>query len=148
MKEIGTIFKEKRETIGISKSEICSDLEINEAQLQNLEDGNANAFKDIFFLKELILKYAKYLNLDEEYILNEFNDFIFNFTSKIPVAEIEERVRELQEEENNQKKIVSPYTKPITKKNRKRIVLIYMVSILLVIVLFLLVVITIKIGLN
>lgn len=34
--------------------EAASDLDITVAQLENLEDGNINAFKDIFFLKELI----------------------------------------------------------------------------------------------
>ena len=48
MKEIGESFKEARETIGISKSEVIKDLNITESQLDNLEDGNANAFKDVF----------------------------------------------------------------------------------------------------
>ena len=56
MKEIGESFKEARETIGISKSEVIKDLNITESQLDNLEDGNANAFKDVFFLKETIKK--------------------------------------------------------------------------------------------
>ena len=54
MKEIGIIFKEKREEIGIKEEEAAKDLEITIPQLENLEDGNVNAFKDIFFLKELI----------------------------------------------------------------------------------------------
>ena len=66
MKDIGDAFKEARETIGISKSEVLKDLNITESQLDNLEDGNFNAFKDVFFLKDTIKKYAKYLNLDED----------------------------------------------------------------------------------
>ena len=56
MKDIGTKFQEKREEIGIKLEEAAKDLDITVAQLENLEDGNVNAFKDIFFLKELIKK--------------------------------------------------------------------------------------------
>ena len=77
MKEIGQCFKEARESIELSKEEVLRDLNITESQLDNLEDGNANAFKDIFFLKDLIRKYAVYLNLDEDEIMDKFNDFIF-----------------------------------------------------------------------
>ena len=66
VKEIGNTFKERREEIGIKLEEAAGDLEITVAQLENLEDGNINAFKDIFFLKELIKKYATYLNVNEE----------------------------------------------------------------------------------
>ena len=54
MKDIGSQFEEKRREIGIKLEEAASDLEITVAQLENLEDGNVNAFKNIFFLKELI----------------------------------------------------------------------------------------------
>ena len=80
MKDIGNIFKEKREEIGVKLEEAASDLDITVAQLENLEDGNINAFKDIFFLKELIKKYATYLNVDGEKMIEEFNDFVFDFT--------------------------------------------------------------------
>lgn len=152
MKEIGISFKEARESIGISKKEVCSDLGLTEAQLDNLEDGNANAFKDIFFLKETVMKYSKYLNLDTDKIMGEFNDFVFDFTSKIPVKEIEQRVIEIKEEEkeNEPKKIVSPYTKtkPKKDKNKKKIYLIYIFSIIIVITIILLVVALVSSGLK
>ena len=88
MKEIGQCFKEARESIELSKEEVLRDLNITESQLDNLEDGNANAFKDIFFLKDLIRKYAVYLNLDEDEIMDKFNDFIFGYTSRIPINDI------------------------------------------------------------
>ena len=100
VKEIGNTFKERREEIGIKLEEAAGDLEITVAQLENLEDGNINAFKDIFFLKELIKKYATYLNVNEEELMEDFNDFVFDYTSKIPVEEIETR-----------KRISSPYTR-------------------------------------
>ena len=119
MKEIGEKFKEARESIGISKSEVIKDLNLTESQLDNLEDGNINAFKDVFFLKETIKKYAKYLNLDEDDIIDNFNDFMFSYTSRIPVDDILEQTREIQvlARENNENKIVSPYTIKRKKNN-------------------------------
>ncbi len=61
MKDIGTIFKEKREEIGIKEDEAAKDLNITIPQLENLEDGNINAFKDIFFLKDCIWYFYQHL---------------------------------------------------------------------------------------
>ena len=118
MKEIGESFKEARETIGISKDEVVKDLNITESQLDNLEDGNVNAFKDVFFLKDTIKKYTKYLNLDEDEIMDKFNDFIYGYTSRIPVDDILEKTREFEilEKKSEDNKIVSPYTVKRKKK--------------------------------
>ena len=141
MKEIGESFKEARETIGISKEEVVKDLNITESQLDNLEDGNVNAFKDVFFLKETIKKYTKYLNLDEDEIMDKFNEFIFGYTSRIPVDDILEKTREFEilEKKNEENKIVSPYTVK-KKKSTLKYVLIYGASVILLIVLVILIV--------
>ncbi len=137
MKEIGESFREARETIGISKEEVIKDLNITESQLDNLEDGNANAFKDVFFLKDIIRKYSRYLNLDEEANIDKFNDFIFNYTSRIPIEDILEQTREieLQKNENEENKIVSPYTIKRKKKNNHRSVIIYVIGIVVLVIL-------------
>ena len=141
MKEIGESFKEARETIGISKDEVIKDLNITESQLENLEDGNINAFKDVFFLKEIVKKYAKYLNLDEDSIMDNFNDFMFSYTSKIPVEDILEQTRELMELEKlkDDNKIVSPYTRKKKESNLKYVI-IYSVSVIILIILVVLIV--------
>lgn len=133
MKDIGNIFKEKREEIGVKLEEAASDLDITVAQLENLEDGNINAFKDIFFLKELIKKYATYLNVDGEKMLEEFNDFVFDFTSRIPVDEIEQKVKEIEKinEKETRKRISSPYTRKKVRKAKMKLV--YFFSILTII---------------
>ena len=125
MKEIGDAFKEARASIGISKSEIAKDLDITEGQLENLEDGNVNAFKDIFFLKDLIKKYTKYLNLDEDEVMDKFNDFMFSFTSRIPIEDILEQTRELNilEQKSEENKVVSPYTIKRKKKANVKVIL-------------------------
>lgn len=120
MKQIGENFKEQREKIGLSVEEAAKDMNVTIPQLENLEDGNVNAFKDIFFLKELVKKYAIYLNLDEEETMEEFNDFMFDFTSKIPVQEIESKIKEIEKEKEKEtkNKISSPYTRK-TKRKKK-----------------------------
>lgn len=137
MKDIGNIFKEKREEIGIKVPEAAKDLEITVAQLENLEDGNVNAFKDIFFLKDLIKKYAKYLNVDQDEVMTEFNEFVFDFTSRIPVEEIEQKIKEIERENEKEerKRISSPYTKKKVKKAKMQPVVIYsIITVILVII--------------
>lgn len=141
MKEIGESFKEAREKIEITKEEVIKDLNITMEQLDNLEDGNANAFKDVFFLKDIVKKYAKYLNLNEDVIMGLFNDFIFGYTSRIPVDEILEQTREINilERKHNADKVSSPYTK--MKKERKiKFIFLYVTGIILLIVLIYLII--------
>ena len=142
MKEIGQSFKEARETIGISKTEVIKDLNITESQLENLEDGNINAFKDVFFLKETIKKYAKYLNLDEDDILDQFNDFMFGYTSRIPIDDILEQTREINilESKNEVNKVVSPYTLKRKKNSNLKYIIIYSISVIILIVLVIIIV--------
>ena len=72
MKELGLIFKNKREENSISIEEASHDLNIDSDLIENLEIGNTKIFKDVIFLKELVTDYAKYLSLDKEKI-NEQN---------------------------------------------------------------------------
>ena len=142
MKEIGEAFKEARETIGVSKSEVIKDLNITESQLDNLEDGNFNAFKDVFFLKDTIKIYAKYLNLDEDEIIDKFNDFIFGYTSRIPISDILEQTREINilESKNAENKIVSPYTLKRKKKSKLKYAIVYIFAVIMLVILVLLIV--------
>lgn len=146
MKDIGQDFKDAREFIGICIEEAATDMEVTVAQLENLEDGNANAFKDVFFLKDLIKKYAKYLNLDEDKLIEEYNEFMFNFTSKIPMSEIEKKVEIIKKEEakDNPKKVVSPYTKVKVKEDKNPKSYIYVIFGVAIIILSVVVVILIK----
>ena len=51
MKEIGERLKETRESIGISIEEAAEDLKMRPSQIENIEAGNMEAFKDVFYLK-------------------------------------------------------------------------------------------------
>ena len=107
MKELGEELHLLRKSNGVSREEASNDLGITPKELECLENGNFKVFKDVYELKRVILNYAKYLGLDEDKILDEFNDYLFEKTSKISKDEI----REVQKKEENEDKISSPYTK-------------------------------------
>ena len=129
MKEIGLRLKLKREENGVSLEEAASDLNMRVIQLENIENGKKDEFKDVFSLKYFIRDYAKYLGLDGEEVLDDFNEYLFEQTSKISLEEIEEAKREKEEREKDLK-ILSPYTK--TTKDKKRFLIIIGISIILI----------------
>ena len=131
MEEIADLLRETRLDAGIELSEVSKDLNINEVVLTNIEEGKIGSFKDIFLLKDYLASYAKYLGLDSEKILEEFNEYLFEYTSKIPVKEIE-KTMELNKKELEEK-IASPYTKPQPKNKKYYYVMIYILIFLLVI---------------
>ncbi len=133
MDEIGSLFKATRESSGISIEEVSNDLDIKDVMIENIEDGKIGSFKDIYELKGYVESYAKYLGLDETKIIDKFNEYLFEYTSKIPVKEIEEAVLEQTKELKVENKITSPYTKKISKHKKSYYILIYLVAILIVI---------------
>ncbi len=133
MYSIGRTLKEARETSGVSLDEASRDLNIKDVILDNIEAGNIGGFKDIFELKDWITSYAKYLGLNEQQILDEFNEYMFEYTSRIPVKEIEKKVMELNKEKTDEL-IVSPYTNPTIKSSKKNYALIYVALIALVLI--------------
>ena len=133
MFEIGLLLKEKREITGITLDEVGKDLSIKPAILDNIENGNIGCFKDIYVLKDYIESYAKYLGLDSKKMVNEFNEYLFEYTSKIPTKEIEEKMKEKKKLEETQGiKIASPYTDDSHKYKSKSYTFIYILIILLV----------------
>ena len=117
LKEIGEALKEARENIGISIEEAANDLKIRPAQIENLEAGNREAFDDVFFLKYFIRDYSKYLGLNYEDMIDEFNEYLFEATSKISLDEIKKAKKKIEKKEKKQeKRIRSPYT--LDKKQR------------------------------
>ena len=135
MKEIGLLLKEKREENGVSLEEAASDLQILASQLNSIEEGKKEDFKDVFSLKCFIRDYAKYLGLDGEELLDSFNEYLFEETSKISLDEIEEAKKKKEESEKDMK-ILSPYT--ITKKDKKgnKIIIITVLVLLVLFVIF------------
>lgn len=114
VKELGEYLKETRIQNGVSIEEAAEDNELSASQLENIENGNVKAFKDIYQLKEYTKSYAKYLGLDPNKVTEEFNDFLFEHTSKISLEDILEAKKKLEEKE--EPRIKSPYTKEYKKK--------------------------------
>ena len=129
MKEIGEKLKEAREGIGVSIEEAAEDLKISPAQIENIENGDSSAFKDMFNLKYLIRDYSKYLGLNKEDLVDEYNEYLFDYTSKISLDDI----KAAKKDRSDAKRIRSPYT--AEKKNKKNLIIIflYILVILLII---------------
>lgn len=113
MKELGEYLKKTRISNGVSITEACEDLDFSTSHLENIESGNVRAFKDVYELKDSIKLYAKYLGLDSDKVMDEFNGFLFQHTSKISLDDILEAQKRKEAE---QKKVKSPYTKEYKEK--------------------------------
>lgn len=109
MKELGEYLKRTRIGNGVSLTEACEDLDLSTSHLENIESGNVRAFKDVYELKESVKLYAKYLGLDPDKVVDEFNGFLFQHTSKISLDDIR-AAQKKKEEEEEQKRVKSPYT--------------------------------------
>lgn len=137
MKEIGEFLKQARIENGVSLDEACEDLNLTNDYLENLEEGNVRAFKDVYALKESVREYSKYLGLDPDKIMDDFNDFMFEHTSKISLEDIRE-ARKISKDMDEKPKVLSPYTKipkkkmDLSKIKWKRIITIFFTIVLLI----------------
>ena len=132
MFEIGKALKEARETSGVSIKEASEDLGIRDVILENIEEGAMGSFKNIYDLKDYITNYAKYLGLDADSLVDDFNEYMFEYTSKIPIKEIEKTIELKIKEDKKDDEIASPYTKKTKKYNKWVYITIYAVIFLLV----------------
>lgn len=135
MKEMGEEFKAKREEIGITVEEVSNDLKKDYVLIENLESGNFKVFKDILELKEVVELYAKYLGLDDEKLLSDLDDYLFEKTSKISLDDIQERLKQEKQEE---KKIRTPYTLELQKKKSLTWVVIIFLTLIILVVFYVL----------
>ncbi len=133
MNEIGESLREARESHGVSIEEAAEDLKIRPSQLKSLEDGDIKSFKDVLYVKYFIKDYAKYLGIDGDKLVDDFNEYLFDYTSRIPIEKIKEAQEQYNEKEEK-KKIVSPYTSPATKRVAFSIKVLYIIIALIVVV--------------
>ena len=138
MKEIGEKLKEARESMGITIEEAATDLKLRPTQIENIEEGNREAFKDVFYLKMFIKNYSKYLGLDYDEMVEEFNEYLFDFTSKISIDDIKKAEKEQRKKEKKLKsvKIASPYTVEKQQKQVPRFLIILGIIIFIVIIVY------------
>lgn len=133
--EAAESLKNTREKSGVSLEEVSQDLNIPELFLEQIESGAVGAFEDIYELKNMLLEYAKYLGLNTDEITLKFNEYMFDYTSKIQVDEIEKAMKEKKTKKEDEEIIHSPYTK-ITEKEKS---LPYIISGIVILLLVLLV---------
>ena len=132
MKELGEYLKQTRIGNGVSITEACEDLELSTSQLENIESGNVKAFKDIYELRDYIKLYAKYLGLNSDKVLDEFNNFLFQHTSKISLDDIV-AAQKKKESEQETRKIKSPYTKEYKEKFNFMPIIYFITGVLIII---------------
>lgn len=133
VKDIGDKLKEARENIGISIEEAAEDLKLRPSQIEDIEQGNMDAFQDVFFLKYFIRDYSKYLGLDYEDIVDEFNEYLFDYTSKISLSDIKKAQAKLKEnKKDEEKRVYSPYTKMPKKRNYRLLAIISIIILIVV----------------
>jgi cytoskeletal protein RodZ len=125
LKEIGEKLKSTREAAGLTVEEVSEDLKVDVSKIKLIEEGITETCKDIYEIKDYISIYAKYLNLNVEDIMKEFNEFVFDYTCKIPMSDLEKQTTE------DKPKIVSPYTKEIKKQKKKTWILLVVLIILI-----------------
>jgi len=130
MKNIGLKLKDKREENGLSIEEVAEDLKMRPSQISSIEEGKTEDFKDVFYLKYFIRDYAKYLGLDSERILDEFNEYLFDMTSKIPI----ELIKEAKKDKNENNDTISPYTKGSSKIKVPKIIIGLVAIVILIVV--------------
>lgn len=133
MKDIGEKLKEARESIGVSVEEVAEDLKVRASQIENIESGNSDAFKDVFNLKYLIRDYSKYLGLNKEDLVDEFNEYLFDVTSRISLSDI----KKAKKERNQAKRIKSPYTIDKKKFPIVKVLVFLGISLLISLIIFL-----------
>jgi len=133
LEDIAELLKTTREESGLGLEEVSKDLEINELLLKNIEEGKIGSFKDIFVLKNYIADYAKYLGLNSNKILDDFNEYLFEYTSRIPIKEIEKTIELNTKETQDEDKIVSPYTQVNNNQKKGLYILIYILVFILVV---------------
>lgn len=143
MKEIGEKLRETRESMGISIEEAAEDLKLKPSQLEDIEEGNKEAFKDIFYLKYFIRDYSKYLGLDYETMVDDFNEYLFDYTSKISIDDIK-KANSKNKEKDKVKKIISPYTVDKEKENKSPKYIIFGTLLLILIIVTIIIVLVLK----
>jgi cytoskeletal protein RodZ len=130
MKEIGEALREQRESIGITIEEAAADLKLKPSQIENIEAGNKDAFDDIFYLKYFVRDYSKYLGLNYEDMIDEFNEFLFDYTSKISIDDIKKARKHAEiNKAKEEKRIASPYT--VERKRKFHVSKIFVIGLVL-----------------
>ncbi|MDR1695865.1 MAG: DUF4115 domain-containing protein [Endomicrobium sp.] len=72
MKVIGSILKTKREEEGLSLEQVHKAIKVQEKYLTAMEEGDDKAFSAEVYYKSFLKSYAKYLGLDANTLINQY----------------------------------------------------------------------------
>ena len=82
--KIGKVFKDRRELLSLSESEVAAQLFINVNYIQGIEHGDYSVFPARVFALQYFRKYAKYLNLKLQ--IEAAYPFSFSYCTEIEYA--------------------------------------------------------------
>ena len=71
-KEVGKVFRSKREEMNLSLKEIESSTSIRSNYLDAIEEGNIDKFLSTVYMYGFMRQYASYLNLDIEVLARDY----------------------------------------------------------------------------
>lgn len=71
------------------------------------------------------------MGLNPTEVVDEFNEFMFEKTSKIPMEEIEKAAKETATQEANDQRVASPYTKAVPIQSNKQFIITIIIIIIL-----------------
>jgi len=117
MASLGQDLKRERELRGISLKEISSSTKISLRFLQALEEDRLDMLPGNFFIKAILKNYAKFIGLEEDYVLNKYYE------------------ASLEQEQSLESKQTKRKTRPAVTKNIRK--LIYASALIIILLLFL-----------
>jgi len=118
MASLGQDLKRERELRGISLKEISSSTKISLRFLQALEEDRLDMLPGNFFIKAILRTYAKFIGLEEDYVLNKYYE------------------ASLELEQSLESEQVKRKTRPAVTKNIKKLILAVALIIILLLFLF------------
>ena len=131
MEEIGLKLKQTRDKMEISIEEAANDLQLSVEEIDNLEKGQIKFFDNIPRVKQLIEIYGKYLGLHCELLIDELNEYLFDYTSKVSLKAIKK-----EKKKEDPDKMRSPYTRESKTRGKVFKIIILLVLIIITIILF------------
>ena len=117
MASLGQDLKRERELRGISLKEISSSTKISLRFLQALEEDRLDILPGNFFIKAILRTYAKFIGLEEDYVLNKYYEATLELEQSLEPKQIKRK------------------TRPVLTKNIKK--LIYSLALIIILLLFL-----------
>ena len=65
--EIGKLFKEQRQSLFLSESQVASEIFVNINYIEGIEQGDYSVFPARIFARQYFKKYANFLNLKVDF---------------------------------------------------------------------------------